>query len=171
MWTEESPTFHGVHYHIENARCLPKPTRKPHPPILIGGSGERVLLKLVAQYADIWNNLGLAHGEVETKIAVLRAHCEKVGRNFEEIEISQQTIGAIAHSKDEAERRSEAILAEMGFLTGAPELCPFGTPDEIVRRLRRSIDKGVTSFTISFGRHPSPEDVELFSREVIPAFR
>jgi F420-dependent oxidoreductase-like protein len=171
MWTEDSPTFHGVHYHIENARCLPKPARKPHPPILIGGGGEKVLLKLVARYADIWNNLGMSHGEVGKKLEVLRAHCEKIGRDPSEIEVSQQTIGAIALSKAEAERRTSEVQQEVGFLTGAPHLCPFGTPDEIVARLRKSIDMGITSFVISFGRHTGAEAIELFSREVIPAFR
>src|SRR5262249_61671597 len=104
MWTEEAPTFHGVHYHVENARCWPQPTRKPHPPLLIGGAGEKGLLKLVARYADIWNNLGMFHRQVAEKLAVLRAHCEKLGRNFEDIEVSQQTIGAIADSEAEARR-------------------------------------------------------------------
>jgi F420-dependent oxidoreductase-like protein len=171
MWTEDSPTFHGVHYNIENARCLPKPTRKPHPPILIGGGGEQVLLRLVARHADIWNNLGIAHRELAHKLGRLRGHCEKVGRNFGDIEISQQTVGAIALSKEDARRRTEDVLREVGFLTGAPELCPTGTPDEIVMRLRKSIDLGVTTFIVSFGRHTGAENVKLFAREVIPAFR
>jgi F420-dependent oxidoreductase-like protein len=171
MWTEDSPTFHGVHYHIENARCLPKPTRMPHPPILIGGSGEKILLRIVAEHADIWNNLGAFHRDVPRKLAALRGHCEKLGRNVEEIEISQQTIGAIATSRDEAKRRSDAVMNEVGFLTGAPDLCPMGTPGEIVERLKKSIAMGVTSFIVSFGRHAEAESVELFAKEVIPAFR
>ena len=171
MWTEEQATFHGAHYHVENARCLPRPTRKPHPPILIGGAGEKVLLKLVARYADIWNNMGIFHREIGAKLEVLRRHCQRVGRSFDEIEISQQTVGAIGLSRDEARRRTEEVHREVGFLTGAPELCPTGTPDEIVSRLRESVQRGISSFVISFGRHAGAESLRLFAREVIPAFR
>ena len=171
MWTEDAATFHGVHYHVENARCWPKPVRKPHPPLLIGGSGEKVLLKLVARYADIWNNLGAFHGQIEEKLAVLRAHCEKVGRNFDDIEISQQTIGAIGRSEAEAHRRTEEVHQEVGFLTGAPVLCPTGTPNEVIERLKKSIAMGITTFVVSFGRHVSAESLRLFGGEVLPAFR
>jgi len=169
MWEEPQVTFNGRYFHTDEVYCEPKPTRRP--PILIGGGGEKVLLRLVARYADIWNNMGMSHREIPQKLAVLRAHCERIGRNPGEIEISQQTIGAISLSADEARRRTEAVHQEVGFLTGAPELCPTGTPDEIVRRLRLSIDMGITTFIISFGRHTGAENVRLFGREVIPAFR
>jgi len=171
MWTDDRPTFHGRHYRIDDARCQPGPVRRPHPPILVGGGGEKVLLRLVARYADVWNNLGIAHRELPDKLAVLRRHCERVGRDPDEIEVSQQTIGAIGRSADEARRRTEAVHQEIGFLTGAPELCPTGTPAEIVSRLRQSIEMGATTFIMSFGRHAAAEDVRLFGREVIPAFR
>jgi F420-dependent oxidoreductase-like protein len=171
MWTEDAPTFHGTYYRLDGARCRPRPTRKPHPPILIGGAGEKVLLRIAARYADVWNNLGAFHRAVGTKLAVLRRHCEAVGRRFEDIEISQQTVGAIALSRDEAARRTADTLNEVGFLTGAPELCPTGTPDEIVARLKQSVAAGITSFVVSFGRHATAESVRLFAREVIPAFR
>jgi alkanesulfonate monooxygenase SsuD/methylene tetrahydromethanopterin reductase-like flavin-dependent oxidoreductase (luciferase family) len=171
MWTQEDATFHGVHYHIENARCRPAPVRKPHPPILVGGGGEKILLKIVARYADIWNNLGIAHRDIAHKLGVLRGHCEKIGRSFDEIEVSQQTIGAIALDRDAARRRTEEVHQEVGFLTGAPELCLTGTPDEIIDRVRRNVDVGITTFIVSFGRHTGAENVKLFSKEVIPAFR
>jgi F420-dependent oxidoreductase-like protein len=171
MWTDDQPTFHGRHYRIDDARCRPGPVRRPHPPILVGGGGEKVLLRLVARYADIWNNLGIAHRELPAKLDVLRRHCQRVGRDPDEIEVSQQTIGAIGRSADESRRRTEAVHQEIGFLTGAPELCPTGTPGEIVARLRQSIEMGATTFIMSFGRHAAAEDVRLFGREVIPAFR
>ena len=171
MWTEDAPTFHGLHYHIENARCLPKPTRKPHPPILVGGGGEKVLLKLVARYADVWNNLGVNHGDVARKLEVLRGHCEKLGRNPDEIEVSQQTIAAIGSSKADAKRRTEEVHAEVGFLCGAPELALTGTPDEIRARVEANRKLGIQSVVLSFGRHASAESLKLFGKEIIPAFR
>lgn len=171
MWTEDEPTFHGVHYHIENARCLPKPVRRPHPPILVGGGGEKVLLRLVALYADIWNNLGMAHPEVARKIEVLKGHCERISRPFEEIEISQQTIGAIALDEAAARRATEAVHQEVGFLTGSPELCPTGTPDEIIARIRKNAELGIHKLIINFGRHTGADEIRIFSEEVIPAFR
>jgi F420-dependent oxidoreductase-like protein len=171
MWSEDAATFHGFHYHVENARCLPKPRRLPHPPILIGGGGEKVLLKLVARYADIWNNLGIAHRDIGAKLTHLRAHCESIGRDVGEIEVSQQTVGAIGLSKDDARRSTEAVHDEVGFLTGAPELCPTGTPDEIIARIEKNVAMGITTFIISFGRRGTDRAIELFGREVIPAFR
>jgi F420-dependent oxidoreductase-like protein len=171
MWTEDAATFHGFHYNIEGARCLPKPRRQPHPPILIGGGGEKVLLRLVARYADIWNNMGITHREIGEKLAHLRAHCEAIGRDVAEIEVSQQTVGAIALSRDEARRNTEAVHDELGFLTGAPELCPTGMPDEIIARVKKNVQLGITTLIISFGRKGTEGAVELFGREVIPAFR
>jgi F420-dependent oxidoreductase-like protein len=171
MWTEDAPTFAGRHYRIEAARCLPRPTRTPHPPILLGGGGERVMLRLVARYADIWNNLGAYHRDLTRKLEVLRRHCARVGRRFEDIEISQQTIGAIGRSAAEAERATEAVHRDVGFLTGAPELCLTGTPDEVIARVRKNLDLGITSFVVSFGRHAAAEALRLFAKEVIPAFR
>jgi F420-dependent oxidoreductase-like protein len=171
MWTEDDPTFHGVHYHVENARCRPKPVRKPHPPILIGGGGEKIVLRLAARYADIWNNPGISHREISRKLEILRGHCEKIGRPFDEIEISQQTLGAIARDAAEAARRTEEVHREVGFLTGAPELCLTGTPGQVIERVRRNVELGITTFIVSFGRQKLVEDVRLFSEEVIPAFR
>jgi len=171
MWTEDAPSFTGRHYRIDGARCRPKPTRQPHPPILIGGGGERVLLRLVAGYAQIWNNLGASHRDVARKHEVLRGHCERIGRDIGTIEVSQQTVGAIGLDAGAARRETDAVMNEVGFLTGAPELALTGTPDEIIARVRTNVGMGITSFVVSFGRHATADGVRLFAREVIPAFR
>jgi alkanesulfonate monooxygenase SsuD/methylene tetrahydromethanopterin reductase-like flavin-dependent oxidoreductase (luciferase family) len=138
---------------------------------LIGGGGEKILLKLVARYANIWNNLGIAHGQLGEKLAVLRAHCERLGRSFEDIEISQQTIAAIGLTRDEANRRTEQVHQEVGFLTGAPSLCPTGMPNEIIERIKKNVAMGITTFIMSFGRHVGAEALRVFGKEVIAAFR
>lgn len=90
LWTQETVDFDGKYYQLHGARMEPKPIQKPHPPILIGGSGEQLTLKIVAKHADIWNYSG---GDIETfkhKVEVLKGHCETVGRDFNEIELSAQ---------------------------------------------------------------------------------
>lgn len=171
MWTEETATFHGFHYTVENARCRPKPARLPHPLLLIGGGGEKVMLRLVAESANIWNNMGIYHGDITAKLECLRIHCEKVGRDIGTIEVSQQTLAAIGQSPDEARRNTEAVHGEMGFLTNAPELCLTGTPDEIIARVRKNVDLGITTFLMTFGRRARAEQLRRFARDVIPAFR
>jgi F420-dependent oxidoreductase-like protein len=92
MWTEKDPSFDGRYYQIKDAYCEPKPVQKPYPPFVIGGSGEKLTLRVVAQYADIWNCVG---GDVEffqQKSAILNAHCEAIGRDPQTIERSVQIM-------------------------------------------------------------------------------
>lgn len=170
MWTEERATFTGKHFSVREAVCEPKPVQS-RLPLMVGGGGERVLLRLVARHADIWNNLGIYHGEVAHKREVLAAHCRAIGRDPAEIAISQQTLAAIALDRAEAARRSTKVLDELRFLEGSPELALTGTPDEIRARVDRNRALGVTAVTMSFGRHTPPEDLRLFGREVIAAYR
>ena len=171
MWTEEPASFFGEQFHIEDAYCRPRPLQEPHPPILVGGTGERVLLRIVAEHATIWNNLGWAHRDLAKKIDVLRAHCDHVKRDFDGIEISQQTLGAIAETEDEAKAAAAAIQAELPFLSGGSELIVAGTPEQCIERVRKTIAMGATGFILSFGRNPRVETLELFAERVIPAFR
>jgi F420-dependent oxidoreductase-like protein len=170
LWTEPRATVTGRHFAVREAICNPKPAQ-PRLPILIGGGGEKILLRLVARHADLWNNLGIYHGEVVHKREVLTAHCRAVGRDPAEILVTQQTLAAIATDRDEAARRTSAILAELSFLEGSPELALTGTPDEIRTRVERNRGLGVGGFVMSFGRRTDPEDVRLFGREVIAAYR
>jgi F420-dependent oxidoreductase-like protein len=90
MWTETAPTFEGRYYQIKNAYCEPKPIQKPAPPFVIGGSGEKLTLRIVAQYADIWNCVGVDVEHFQYKSAILDAHCAALGRDPQSIQRSVQ---------------------------------------------------------------------------------
>jgi len=90
LWTQTVANFDGKYYHLKDARCEPKPVQKPYPPFVIGGSGEQLTLRIVAQYASVWNFVG---GDVETfrhKNEVLDGHCAAIGRDSRTIERSIQ---------------------------------------------------------------------------------
>lgn len=84
MWSGDQVPYEGKHYHLERTLSSPQPLTRPHPPILIGGGGEKKTLRLVAQYAQACNLF--AGPELEHKLDVLRGHCEAVGRDYDEIE-------------------------------------------------------------------------------------
>ena len=88
MWSDDDAPFEGRHYHLGRSLNSPQSLQRPHPPILIGGSGERKTLKLVARYAQACNMFN--RPDVAHKLAVLRAHCDAEGRPYDEIE---KTVG------------------------------------------------------------------------------
>jgi F420-dependent oxidoreductase-like protein len=171
MWGAEPATFFGEHFHVEDAFCSPRPVQQPHPPILVGGTGERVLLRIVAEHANVWNNLGVAHAQLPSKLAALRRHCDAIKRDVDEIEISQQTIAAIGESEAAARSATDAIRAELPFLSGGDDLIITGTPAECIERVERTVKLGATTLIMSFGRKPEIAALELFAERVIPAFR
>jgi F420-dependent oxidoreductase-like protein len=92
LWTETVADFDGKYYQLKGARCEPKPVQKPYPPFVIGGSGEQLTLRVVAQYASIWNFVGGSTDEFKHKNAVLDGHCTAIGRDPAEIARSVQLI-------------------------------------------------------------------------------
>jgi len=92
MWTETAPDFDGQYYQLKQAYCEPKPIQKPYPPFVIGGSGEKLTLRVVAQYADIWNYVGGGVENFQQKSAILDEHCAAVGRDPSTIERSIQIV-------------------------------------------------------------------------------
>ncbi len=87
MWSGDEKPFEGKHYTLERPLNSPQSVQKPHPPILIGGTGERKTLRMVAQYGDACNLFArLGKDELNHKLDVLRDHCQALGRPYEEIE-------------------------------------------------------------------------------------
>jgi F420-dependent oxidoreductase-like protein len=85
MWSDDDGPYDGKHYHLAETICQPQPIRRP--PILIGGSGEKKTLRMVAQYADVWNASSTLE-ELPHKLDVLRGHCDAVGRDFADIRLT-----------------------------------------------------------------------------------
>ena len=171
MWTEERATFAGKHFRVTDAWCNPKPVQKPYPPIMIGGSGEKVLLRIVAEHADRWN-FGGSVDEFRQKIPVLEAHCRAVGRNPAAIEKSWFGNILIEATEERLQRRlakrAERFGAAADQLQGR---MIAGTPSGVITRIKEFMAVGVTHFIAMFGRVDRLESTELFAREVIPAFR
>jgi F420-dependent oxidoreductase-like protein len=136
MWTERAASFDGKYYHLQNAYCEPKPVQKPHPPIVIGGGGEQLTLRVVARYADIWN---MAGGDVETflhKNDVLNRHCQEIGRDPAEIVRSIQV--GFQYDDPEGTREQARQFIEAGASHIVLNLRP-PYPDGVAERAAREI--------------------------------
>jgi len=165
MWTETKATFKGKYYRIENAICSPKP--KPVPPIMIGGGGEKRTLKVVAKHADWWNLPNVSVEIFKHKLEVLESHCEKVGRNFEEIKKTLANIVSIAKTSEEARRIAiQSPFAQMGNL----ENFIIGDPDAIAEKISEYVELGVEHFILRFLDFPKTDGAKLFVEKVIPNF-
>ncbi len=164
MFTQPKTTFDGKYYQIHEAICEPKPD--PLPPIMIGGSGRKLTLRVVAKHADWWNGVGVSPEEYAEASGVLAEHCAAVGRDPKSILKTYSTdCVAVAHSSADAERVAQASP----FYN--PKSGLIGTPDEVAARLQRYIDLGVEHFMLRFVDFPRTAGANLFIQEVLPRFR
>lgn len=108
LWTQERASFNGRYYSLQDASFSPKPLQKPHPPILVGATGENIALGIVARHAQMWNSFGTPD-VFRHKIARLEDHCERIGRDPATIEKSVLLTGLFA--LNEARRQVDAYAA------------------------------------------------------------
>ncbi|MDQ1401969.1 MAG: hypothetical protein QOG03_285 [Actinomycetota bacterium] len=169
MWTEAETTYDGTYYRLERANCDPKPLQDPHPPILIGGGGEQLTLRVVARLADRANFNGNPE-EWAHKAEVLKGHCKDVGRDYDEIE---KTI-----SGEIMIRETEAELEALGSksLWGQPmdqwrANSLVGTPEQVAEKVQAYLDLGCTSFMPWNSDFPDDTTMRLMAEKVIPNFR
>ncbi len=171
MWgAEEEVTMEGRYVTATNVVCQPKPPRRI--PVLIGGAGEKVTLKLVAQEADIWNNLAGHQPNLGHKIDVLKRHCDDVGRDFGDITASQQCLVTIARTAEEAGPMADRAQKIFGGHMGDPKgpLAITGTPDQCCEAIRKHINLGCDMFVMEFFGRDTIEPAQLFAEEVVPQF-
>jgi alkanesulfonate monooxygenase SsuD/methylene tetrahydromethanopterin reductase-like flavin-dependent oxidoreductase (luciferase family) len=161
MWSDVPASYEGEHYRIANARCEPQP--QPIPPVMVGGHGEKYLLRVVAQHADWWNygfrDLALyAH-----KQEVLKSHCREVKRDYDAIMQVLRVGILIAETERDVDR-----------LKDAPGVRPMsdirlaGTPAQVTETLQAIVKQGARRLTVNFADAPRPDGTLLFAEQVLP---
>ena len=161
MWTEERTTFTGKFYQLRDAYCNPKPIQKPHPPIMIGGSGERRTLKIVAKYADACNIFGSVE-TVKKKLTVLREHCRSTGRDYDSI--LKTKLGHVIIDKNK-QKITEAIksLPEERLR----EYTIYGTPEDVRKQIEAFRDAGIEYLIVNLEPDRELQALDLFASEVV----
>ncbi len=171
LWTQPETTFHGDFYTLTGASVTPRPVQQPRPPILIGGRGEKRLLRAAARHADIANwGFDMDLREHSSKRSVLEEHCRAVGRNPADIEISHNCRVVAVETERELEKLADAAgMTAAGYRESLGNAV-WGTPDQCADKLQAYVDAGITYFFLLFP-DPIPTDrLELFASEVMPRF-
>jgi F420-dependent oxidoreductase-like protein len=144
MWSGETGPYAGKHFQMEEALCSPLPLTRPHPPIMIGGMGERKTLRFVAQYGDACNLFARAGDDVlRHKLEVLQRHCDDVGRDYDDIE--RTTLDTI-----------HLVPGELG-------------PREAIAKCRALADLGIQHAIFNMPNVHEIAPLEIFGKEIIPA--
>jgi alkanesulfonate monooxygenase SsuD/methylene tetrahydromethanopterin reductase-like flavin-dependent oxidoreductase (luciferase family) len=169
LWTQETTTFEGRHYQLKDARMEPKPVQE-HLPLVIGGSGERRTLRIVAEHGDVWNTFFGDEQHYRHLLGVLAGHCADVGRDPADVRKSL-TFRAIL---DEDERAAQQRMLEI--YGGEPpkrirKMMVVGTPEQCVERLMPYAQLGVGDFLLGAMAPVDWPTIEHVARSVAPALK
>jgi F420-dependent oxidoreductase-like protein len=167
MFTEERATVGGKHFRADGAINSPKPLRGDIP-IVIGGSGERKTLRLVAQYADGCNLFGDLE-RTRHLLDVLEAHCERVGRDPAEITKTRMGVVVIAPDHEGAEAKLD-FMRRAGIPQERLATALVGDPDEVAEQAQPFAEIGIEGLTLSLPDAHDPESVELAGQALGPVF-
>ncbi len=151
MLRGETVSLDGKHYQVTDAVNSPAP--KSRVPIMIGGSGEKKTLRMVAQYADESNLAGGPIEEIPRKLDALAAHCERLGRDRGEIKVTKLLMALVAPTMEEAEADLAEIAGAKGWNDEVVEMAKgiliHGDPDTVGERLQAAMDTGLDGMTIN----------------------
>lgn len=181
-WTTGTATLSGKHYQVDGAIVRPLPVQRTSPanniPMWVAGGGEQVTLKIAAKYADYTNFVGKPE-TFARKSEVLRGHCERIGRDFDEIVRSANFVVYIGQTQEEVDRRIAWHRDHLAPYLGAEaaethvrrglSAALIGTPAELVAKLREMTDLGLR-YTITYFPEAAYDrsGLELFARAVVP---
>jgi alkanesulfonate monooxygenase SsuD/methylene tetrahydromethanopterin reductase-like flavin-dependent oxidoreductase (luciferase family) len=170
LFAEPAPSFDGRWYRLDGAPSLPRPVQRPHPPIHVGGAGERRTLPVVARHADVWNCPTYALADLVRKLDVLRAECARIGRDPAAIEVSEEAVLALAPTRDRVDAvRALAARRFAGPGWGLAAGGYVGLPDTVITRMRERVAVGVRRFVFFLHDRGEPDTLTLLAREILPA--
>lgn len=181
LWSGEEATVDGRYFQLRGAVGHPRPAQAPHPPLVIGGTGEKLALRAVAKHADDWNAHGVTLEVHQAKRKVLERHCEELGRDPGTIELSIAGSLAIGETDAGVERAIRAyaeffpLRTPQFFPEGAPTTVAalrergwfVGRPDQIVEQIQEIAATGVHRVMVQVMPHDLPT-IELFAEAVLP---
>jgi F420-dependent oxidoreductase-like protein len=186
MWTNPKGfTFQGKYHKVNNALCLPEPIQKPHPPIIIGGGGEKQTLRIVAKYADACNLFGGPKG-IKAKLDVLKKHCSAVGRDYDEILKTTLTTVVIAENEGDLASALAGVRDPGVSDEQLDEVVLYGTPDEVAAKIKNLMQAGIQYLIVNFkgglgnpssnllpdtAANSEKNSLKLFAEKVVPQFQ
>lgn len=170
MWTQEKATFKGRHYSVEDALCYPHPVQKPHIPVWVGGSGS-LTLKVSARHADAVNFAwSQPPAFFEERLGVLRRHCSKIGRDYDEIRKSAGLMITMEETEEELEaeledqRRKEDTQYRRYLSKQPPNV--VDTPEAVAEKMGEYVALGIDHFILRFNYGEEIQKMELFMDKV-----
>ena len=161
MWRDAPASYKSEHYEVSGAYCEPRPELIP--PVMVGGHGEKYLLRAVAQHADWWNYTFRDAATYTQKQEALKAHCREVKRDYDQI----QQIVRVGILIAPTEREVEQVKARPDTRP-LSDIHVIGTPAQVTDALQGILAQGAQRLTVNFADAPRPEGTWLFAASVLP---
>jgi F420-dependent oxidoreductase-like protein len=171
LWTEPRATFAGRYYQLTDALCEPKPVQDPLP-LWIGGLGEQLTLRVVAESADGWNAFFMPLEDYRHKLDVLAEHCAAVGRDPGDIRKSVALLALLGETEAEAQERAERAARALNVpVEAVRQRALVGTPEQAAERLVGYVAAGVGDFLLTTRAPFDYGTLRLFIERVAPLVR
>lgn len=178
LWQQDVARFEGREFQLRDAALNPKPTQRPGPPLIVGGSGERRTLRAVARYADEWNATSMGREAYRGKVAVLEGHCREAGRDPASIRRSLMTSFIIGKDVSEQNQRFAGVaraLPPLARLDAGQAVAAMGargwltgTPSEVVEQIKDWETEGIHRIMLQHLDFENFDVLDQIARDILP---
>lgn len=168
-WTQKKVTFHGKYYSVTKLIVEPKPIQKPRPPILVGGEGKRITLKLVAKYADACNLFSKGSKLVEI-LDALKQHCKNIKRPYSSI--LKTKLATVSFGRDQEEGLKKILPFKPRYVSRSnfERSAILGQPRHIIKEIEELKEIGIEYLIINFRGKYNPKNKKDFAEKVMSVF-